>query len=271
MAPKRSKSPPSDPQGMFSQMVVFLIETGVKAGQLQIWKHKLVQMGAKIEARLSKKVTRIFAADFISLRRKIDRESLNRFEGKVINYQWLEDSLRIGEKVPEDSYILSAGMGGDAGSNNHEENRVKLSPLRQYNPSQQKKLKTSVGSEESNEVSKNAHRHSSKSDIACGSPGSSRSRSPEVTSPTDYDQSRDDSTSEASLLYDPPDLNRNITDIFKKLIDIYRALGDDRRSFSYYKAVPVIEKLPFRIERADQIKHQPGIGKSLQDHVRKQL
>lgn len=36
MAPKRSKSPPSDPHGMFSQMTVFLIETGVKAAQLQV-------------------------------------------------------------------------------------------------------------------------------------------------------------------------------------------------------------------------------------------
>lgn len=47
------------------------------------------------------------------------------------------------------------------------------------------------------------------------------------------------------------------------------ALGDDRRSFSYYKAIPVIEKLPFKIESADQVKHLPGIGKSLQDHVNK--
>lgn len=45
------------------------------------------------------------------------------------------------------------------------------------------------------------------------------------------------------------------------------ALGEDRRSFSYYKAIPVIEKLPFKIESADQVKDLPGIGKSLQDHV----
>lgn len=49
------------------------------------------------------------------------------------------------------------------------------------------------------------------------------------------------------------------------------ALGDDRRSFSYYKAIPVIEKLPFKIESVDQVKHLPGIGKSLQDHVSKLL
>lgn len=94
-------------------------------------------------------------------------------------------------------------------------------------------------------------------------------------------------------IYAPADLNRNITKIFGRLIDIYRgkctlhanslihlsisliyhfslppkALGDDRRSFSYYKAIPVIEKLPFKIESGDQVKDLPTIGKSLKDHV----
>ncbi|KAH9608300.1 hypothetical protein KSS87_008411, partial [Heliosperma pusillum] len=46
-----------------------------------------------------------------------------------------------------------------------------------------------------------------------------------------------------------------------------KALGEDRRSFSYYKAIPVIEKLPFKIESADQVKHLPAIGRSLCDHI----
>lgn len=71
---------------------------------------------------------------------------------------------------------------------------------------------------------------------------------------------------DSKLLYSPPDLNSNITEIFRKLIDIYRAMGDDRRSFSYSKAIPVIEKLPFKIESVDQVKRLPGIGKSLQEH-----
>ncbi|KAF2590026.1 hypothetical protein F2Q70_00039916 [Brassica cretica] len=73
--------------------------------------------------------------------------------------------------------------------------------------------------------------------------------------------------SEPTSVYKPPDLNRNITEIFGKLINIYRSLGDDRRSFSYYKAIPVIEKFPTKIESVDQLKHLPGIGKSLTDHI----
>ncbi|KAL5547164.1 hypothetical protein UlMin_006851 [Ulmus minor] len=67
--------------------------------------------------------------------------------------------------------------------------------------------------------------------------------------------------------YNPPNLNKDITEIFGKLINIYRALGGDRRSFSYHKAIPVIEKLPFKIESVEQVKHFPSIGKSMQDHI----
>ncbi|KAL5576398.1 hypothetical protein UlMin_018097 [Ulmus minor] len=76
-------------------------------------------------------------------------------------------------------------------------------------------------------------------------------------------------TTELALLphYNPPNLNKDITEIFGKLIDIYRALGGDRRSFSYHKAIPVIEKLPFKIESVEQVKHLPSIGKSMQDHI----
>ncbi|XP_004489888.3 DNA polymerase lambda-like [Cicer arietinum] len=79
-------------------------------------------------------------------------------------------------------------------------------------------------------------------------------------------QHRDAENEASTLPYCPPDLNKNITEIFKKLVNIYRALGDDRRSFSYYKAISVIEKLPFKVESADQIKNLPSIGKSMKDH-----
>ncbi|PIN13157.1 DNA polymerase IV (family X) [Handroanthus impetiginosus] len=270
MAPKaKNKSLPFDPNGMFSGMTVFLIETAVQPRRVQIWKQKLVQMGAKIEDSFSKRVTHIFAPDMNSLLQKMDGDRLKRFKGKVLNYQWLEDSLRMGEKVPEGSYVLSMGTGGNSRSEGTEENLEKHTDgnnLSVDNPSPVKKIKTcceesrTVGSGEGGKVSANAGSTSASSH-------SSRSLSPEVTSPSLDGQYGDVSTSDTALLYSPPDLNRNITAIFGKLIDIYRALGDDRRSFSYHKAITVIEKLPFKIESADQVKHLPGIGKSLQDHI----
>ena len=44
-------------------------------------------------------------------------------------------------------------------------------------------------------------------------------------------------------------------------------MGDDRRSFSYHKAISVLEKLPFKIEHIDQVKGLPAIGKSMQENV----
>ncbi|KAK4402838.1 DNA polymerase lambda [Sesamum angolense] len=274
MAPMaKNKSPASDPNGMFSGMAVFLVGKGVQARRLQIWKQKLVQMGAKVEDRFSRRVTHIFAVDLNTLIQEINRESLKRFEGKVLNYQWLEDSLRAGEKVPEASYILSVDSEQDYRRKVTQGNHLKRTNgnhLSIEDPSPPKKIKTcseeykGVGSKDKDQVSIDASDYSSKSDSANSS---AHSLSPEVTSLSLDGQNGVVSSSDTSLLYSPPDLNRNITEIFGKLIDIYRALGDDRRSFSYYKAIPVIEKLPFKIESADQVKHLPGIGKSLQDHI----
>lgn len=53
----------------------------------------------------------------------------------------------------------------------------------------------------------------------------------------------------------------------KLLFVAYTALGDDRRAFSYYKALSVLEKVPFKITSVNQIKGFPTIGKSLMESV----
>ncbi|KAK9054824.1 hypothetical protein SSX86_025903 [Deinandra increscens subsp. villosa] len=262
MAPKATKtrSPPPDPNGIFSEMVVFLVDNGVQKRRLQIWKQKLVQMGAIVEEeeRLSRNVTHVFATDSDSLRSKISPKLLQRFKGAILNYQWLEDSLRRGERVNEESYSIQLNSG--------------------QNPPK-------VSSEDSADGPKSCDNQLHLSKKLKASPNKSESSSPEMKDKP-LDDSRDGvahivhtsknssdgqqssiSAPDASLPYHPPDLNRNITEIFGKLINIYRALGDDRRSFSYYKAIPVIERLPFKIESVDQVKELPAIGKSMQDHI----
>ncbi|XP_024465040.1 DNA polymerase lambda isoform X1 [Populus trichocarpa] len=259
MAPKRKKSPSIDPQGIFSGMVVFLVETGVQSRRLQIWKQKLVQMGATTEERLSKKVTHVFAINSQALLQQLDGQLLKRFKPRVLLYQWLEDSLRSGEKVSEDQYHLLVDMEGENTKdkslvlklvNENTSSADELSPHNEKIKSDVKKFKSDAENKGLSEVP--------------NSPGSSDSSplSQTLTNPIPSSTLHSD----LSLPYSPPDLNRSITEIFGKLINIYRALGDDRRSFSYYKAIPVVEKLPFKIESADQVKDLPGIGKSMQDH-----
>ncbi|XP_022151135.1 DNA polymerase lambda isoform X2 [Momordica charantia] len=253
MAPKRSKSQnvSQDPQGMFAGMVVFLVEKGVQARRLQIWKQKLVQMGASIEERLSKTVSHVFASSSDALRQKVDGERLARFKG-VLSYQWLEDSLSSGKNVSEDLYNVKVGLDGEDGIDKTE-------------PSISKRLKLSPNNSEavSAESGEDAKSSTSLPMTTIDLEDSNLCIGQTVTSPRTSDSIK----SNTSVSYSPPDMNKNITEIFGKLINIYRALGDERRSFSYYKAIPVIEKLPFKIESIHQVKDLPAIGKSLQDHI----
>ncbi|KAI3770783.1 hypothetical protein L6452_01927 [Arctium lappa] len=274
MAPKASKNryPPSDPHGIFSGMVVFLCDDGVQRRRLQIWKQKLVQMGAIVEEEaLSRNVTHVFAVNSDSLRRKLGPKLLQRFEATILLYQWLEDSLKLGEKVREESYTIQLG----SPKNSSNEKSVEYADVKESSDNQlhlYKKLKPSpINSESSSPEMKDTSLRNSVDvvpHIAYSSNNSSYPRSPSSISPVTSDaQQSTVSAPDASLPYHPPDLNRNITEIFGKLINIYRALGDDRRSFSYYKAIPVIERLPFKIESVDQVKDLPAIGKSMQDHI----
>ncbi|KAB2097102.1 hypothetical protein ERO13_A01G141200v2 [Gossypium hirsutum] len=268
MAPKRTKrkSPSLGPQGMFAGMTVFLIEDGVQSVRLQIWKQKLVQMGAKVETQLSEKVSHVFAISSDALFHHVDGDRLARFKGHVLLYQWLEESLAAGEKVSEDFYILKVDPEGfdifdkslkpklaNRNSSSYDEHshckRMKSSHEETKQTNEEKK-----GDIETNSVSwaSNTEPHSP----------SSLTSSPEISSTQDKDVGM-----QTSFQYSPPDLNKGITEIFGKLVNIYRALGDDRRSFSYYKAIAVVEKLPFKVESADQVKDLPGIGKSMQDHI----
>ncbi|GJP44776.1 hypothetical protein CLOM_g4195 [Closterium sp. NIES-68] len=69
-------------------------------------------------------------------------------------------------------------------------------------------------------------------------------------------------------LYLPPNLNARICQQLTELKNIYKdGLGDEWRWFSYYKALSVLEKLPFRIRSAQQVHGLPSIGSSLQGKI----
>ncbi|KAK2985332.1 hypothetical protein RJ640_029476 [Escallonia rubra] len=284
MAPKATKkrSLPSDPHGIFAGMVVFLVESGVQSRRLQIWKQKLGQMGAIIEDSMSKRVTHVFAMDSHSLLQQLSQHQTARFKGNVLLYQWLENSLRLGERVAENSYILEIDAGGgDSTKRSSEDSFRKHGKDVSDETSHSKKMRTSsegLTNSSADCMDKMITSVAYEKANSCSGPeDSSNSQSPGIYSPPSFDAQDKTLTvlplfvwqvfpANSSVLYSPPDLNRTITEIFGKLINIYRALGDDRRSFSYHKVIPVIEKLPFKIESEEQVKHLPGFGKSMKDH-----
>ncbi|GJS60074.1 DNA polymerase lambda isoform X1 [Tanacetum coccineum] len=237
MAPKRTV----DPNGIFSGMIVFLVDNGVQSRRLQIWKQKLVQMGATLEDNLSPNVTYVFALNSDSLGHKFGPKLLllQRFKGSILLYQWLEDSLRLGEKVSEESYIIQLSL-----SQNPPKNSVEPADGQKSSDNQlhlNKKLKSS--------------------------PKNSESSNPEIKdkpyplSPSSISQVTHDA-GKSIVAYE------SITFwMYLVMSSFSLALGEDRRSFSYYKAIPVIERLPFKVESVDQVKDLPAIGKSMQDHI----
>ncbi|CAN8294418.1 unnamed protein product [Cochlearia groenlandica] len=264
MAPKRgrNRSPSPDPEGMFAGMVVFMVKTGVQRRRFQIWKQKLIQMGAVIEEDgLKKKVTHVLAMSPESLLQKFDKGKLSHFKGCLLLYQWLEDSLTSGEKANEDLYLLKINSEETEGPEPNKSLTTAISGGSEDQPTTLKRIRHSPDAGDFKGLESQTYTQGSPdSPTSCSAPSTSVSPGEATETPTSPQ-------SESTSVYKPPDLNRKITEIFGKLINIYRALGDDRRSFSYYKAIPVIEKFPTRIESVDQLKHLPGIGKSLRDHI----
>ncbi|KAJ4790087.1 DNA polymerase lambda [Rhynchospora pubera] len=290
MAPKKRRSPSADPEGIFASMAVFLVPRGVQPRRLEVWTQKLLQMGATIEQScLSDRLTHILAINSAALLfsdTSIPTAS-TLSKGSVTPHSFFLSS----PPIPFNHILsppalcrvcfLSSGF------------RTALHPfLLNFND-------TTNTSPPTHPKATDAHHNPSPSPREVKQPKTSPkhfNRDRHCHSDSDTDSEREVSheglnfktkpghllstppnskvvedaqvpASEHSSPYSPPDLNRNITQIFGKLINIYRALGDDRRSFSYYKPIPVIEKLPFKIDSADQVKHLPTIGKSLQDHI----
>ncbi|RLM55276.1 DNA polymerase beta isoform X1 [Panicum miliaceum] len=248
MAPKRkpargAAAEERDPDGMFRGVSAFIVPQGVQGRRLEVWKQRLVQMGGRVVEKLDKGsaaagVNHVLAMDAKALLRVLDAAWLHRFRGSVVSFEWLEECLKSGERLPERKFTI-----------NHEE---------------EFKLKKAAGNGGSG-----ASQPAKRSKISLRILGISREQVTRIGRSIQM-QMRikvQEASSGGPSIYAPADLNRNITKIFGRLIDIYRALGDDRRSFSYYKAIPVIEKLPFKIESAEQVKDLPTIGKSLKDHI----
>lgn len=292
MAPKRrpakvstsperrpAKKPPSDPDGIFRGVSAYFVPHGVQPRRLEVWKQKLVQMGGRVERKKTAEGGRInfnhvLAADAKALLRELDAAWLHRYHGSTVSFDWLEECLKAGERLPEHKFTINyeeefkpkktAGA-ADTGASNPAK-RSKMEPENHKETSGQD-VKEEPATGEHRDASTHVHEGSDgeKGSRAAYSQSSSGDTKDTVGSHGTFDT--EEASSGEPTTYAPPDLNRNITEIFGKLINIYRALGDDRRSFSYYKAIPVIEKLPFKIESADQVKNLPAIGKSLRDHI----
>ncbi|PUZ61524.1 hypothetical protein GQ55_4G283000 [Panicum hallii var. hallii] len=280
MAPKRkpARGPAAeerDPDGMFRGVSAFIVPHGVQGRRLEVWKQRLVQMGGRVVEKLDKGsaaagVNHVLAMDAKALLRVLDAAWLHRFRGSVVSFEWLEECLKSGERLPEHKFTINyeeefkpkkAAGNGNSGASQP----AKRSKISSEDPGDQQRTSDEDREEHSNANADKGSGVKTKPNQYASSQSSSGDTKDTVGSHGTFDI--EEASSGGPSIYAPADLNRNITKIFGRLIDIYRALGDDRRSFSYYKAIPVIEKLPFKIVSAEQVKDLPTIGKSLKDHI----
>ncbi|RRT77467.1 hypothetical protein B296_00028530 [Ensete ventricosum] len=229
-AQKRQRSPTPDPDGMFQGMVVFMVPKGVQPRRLQVWKQKLTQMGAVVDDNVSKRVTHIFAMNSSTLLQQVNLERLHRHTGSLLHYQWLENCLRLGEKIAEDPYVLKF-----QGVNGSDRQSGKISP----EPSEARYPDDELPSHKRIKDSPKVVEGSSMEENRAKKADSTRSENQhsgihgQVEGPSMSGDSLQDTkrsylvcyqadVSQSQSPYNPPDLNRNITEIFGKLINIYR-------------------------------------------------
>ncbi|CAL5052106.1 unnamed protein product [Urochloa decumbens] len=257
---------------MFRGVSAFIVPHGVQPRRLEVWKQRLVQMGGRVVEKLGKGgpaagVNHVLAMEAKALLRELDAAWLHRFRGSVVSFEWLEECLKSGERLPEHKFTInyedefkpkkSAGN-GDSGVSKPAKRSKMSSEDQQRTNSEDRGEHQDASADKGSDVERSPNKYAS-------SQSNSGDTKDTVGSQGTFDI--EEASSGGPSIYAPADLNRNITKIFGRLIDIYRALGEDRRSFSYYKAIPVIEKLPFKIESAEQVKDLPTIGKSLKDHI----
>ncbi|KAM0822977.1 hypothetical protein ACQ4PT_071178 [Festuca glaucescens] len=131
MAPKREPAnPPADPDGIFRGVSAFFVPHGVQSRRLEVWKQKLVQMGGRVQEHKAAKgatFNHVLAADAKALLRELDAAWLHRFRGSTVSFDWLEECLKAGKRLPEHKFTINyeeefkpkkAAGAGDAGVSN---------------------------------------------------------------------------------------------------------------------------------------------------------
>ncbi|KAL3683505.1 hypothetical protein R1sor_001527 [Riccia sorocarpa] len=284
----------ADSSALFGEVVAVFLEQGTNHRRLQIWKDKLQQKGGVIRQHINRTVTHIFAVDVKHLAERVGSDRLKQFQSKAFRYEWIEDCLKAGAKLPPDKYlVLRPEKDAPALSDESAPSSVVSEDDLYFDlpPGAKSKRKSAGGKDEDFESDEDSHKRRKVEDwmdviqrggklgivgpkgITSDGHEGNESQGQNVDgsegpSPKVGGSLIELSAIESSPSYTPPNLNKNVTAIFDELKNIYGdALGDDRRSFSYYKANSVLEKLPFKITRPDQVKGLPAIGKSMQDQI----
>ncbi|CAM6101513.1 unnamed protein product [Calypogeia fissa] len=261
---------------MFEGLVAVFVEQGVQPRRLQVWKEKLQQRGGVIREHIKSIVTHIFALDVKSLEDRVGQGNMRKLRALLLKYEWLEDCLKAGHTVATDPYILQTESKTQSTNQSLPSSDPSLVEVSDRAESRKRGGQIELG--ESPEKHQKVEDwmsiiHKGAKAGVVGRKGTNASNGDgAIIADSDSADPTSQEPSQSERTYSPPNKNENITNIFAELKTIYGdALGDDRRAFSYHKAISVLEKLPNEIQSVDDVKRLPSIGKSLQDHIREIL
>uniref|UniRef100_A0A0A9FD71 BRCT domain-containing protein n=1 Tax=Arundo donax TaxID=35708 RepID=A0A0A9FD71_ARUDO len=171
--------------------------------------------------------------DAKALLRELDAAWLHCFRGSTVSFGWLEESLKAGERLPEYKFAINyeeefkpkkAAVTGDSGTSQ----AAKRSKMSSEDPGNDQRTR---GEDRENELAAGGHKDASaqmnedsggekRSNQYASSQSSSGGTKDTVGSHGSFDI--EEASSGGPSIYAPADLNRNITKIFGRLIDIYR-------------------------------------------------
>ncbi|KAJ7556882.1 hypothetical protein O6H91_05G103000 [Diphasiastrum complanatum] len=285
--------------GPFAGVRALFVEGGVSRKRLQVWKSRMVDLGGKVYTSISSEAdscTHVLAADQSYLQKRLNLEAQKKTHQLFfLKYDWVEDCLKKGNLLPHDPYLLlnpstsfdltfkdavsenctlalmpAEPLVGSGVSHSGQENSCHYTALEQgksyrsgYVEVEHPGIAREVKMRE--KASSSTVHEESKLQILHNAPEQERA---EETSTLEKGHERNLQNNT-----DPPlNLNSHLTGPLLEMWHIYEdVFADEWRAFTYKKAVNKIEKLPFKLNNAEELKVIEGIGGSIIDKIKEIL
>ncbi|KAG6555922.1 hypothetical protein Mapa_002564 [Marchantia paleacea] len=262
MIPQGSKNPRRKPDstekmtdGLFSGVQAIFMEMGVSRKRLQVWKRRFEDLGGTIltaAANLRERDDQIIilAAHEAALSKGINLEMLGSCKKlNFVQFRWVEECLKDGTLLSYEPFFLSASQ--DEHLRSTDDSRLDA----QSGPQSDQFYITPA--------------------LATVPDGDLRACS-EVVYEKGNDEVTEECTNDTKLKAicddDTPDFNKHVSRPLLEMSEIYSdVFADEWRSLTYRKVANKLDRLPYQISSADEVKNIQGIGKSMVDKIKEIL
>ncbi|KAL3689136.1 hypothetical protein R1sor_015445 [Riccia sorocarpa] len=243
--------------GLFSGLYAIFIELGVSRKRLQVWQDRFEALGGTVlmpkAPEFEQDVQIIVLASHRAAISKGFKFPKLRFSTKLtfLEFKWIEECLQSGRLLPYEPYSIATSEAAEVLATKKEEvcehlehstaARTSVSSLTDEDISAAPALVSKVTDEDI----------SASIDL--------------LDNKTDDGVTGEDESNQDSILDDEaPDYNKDLSRPLLELSEIYsNVFADEWRSFTYRKVANKLDKLPYKVSNAEELKNIQGIGKSM--------